>query len=300
MKRTLTLYSCAKVNLTLDILSLRSDGYHNLASVMQTVSLSDTIVLTETDGDRIMLECNRPEIPCDQRNLAWRAASDALRAAGVSRGLHIRLIKRIPTQAGLGGGSSNAACTLIGVNNLLGLDFPLEELHRIAASLGSDVPFFLEGGTASVRGRGEKISPLPNAPSLWFVIVKPDVDVSTAQAYRDLDGLANRVSARKTRDMEEAIQSGDMRKVILTMSNDFEQSVMERYLPIALLQDDLIMARAQTARLCGSGSAVFGASFTREDAEKTLRVIQLKYPTSFLCRSLSREETHTYQPKEDS
>ena len=299
MKRTLTLHSCAKVNYTLDILSLRSDGYHNIASVMQTISLFDTIKLTESEGDEITLECDRPEIPHDQRNIAWRAASEILRMAGVSRGLHIQLIKRIPSQAGLGGGSSNAAFTLIGVNELFGLGLPTEELRKVAASLGSDVPFFISGGTASARGRGEKITPISDAPSLWFVIVKPNTNVSTAQAYRDLDGLTNRVSARKTREMEEAIQSGDVQRVVLNMSNDFEQSVMERHLPIALLQDDLLMSKAQAARLCGSGSSVFGVMFSRNEAEECLRLIQLKYPASFLCSSLTREEAHSNPSKED-
>jgi 4-diphosphocytidyl-2-C-methyl-D-erythritol kinase len=287
------------VNYTLDILSLRSDGYHNIASVMQTISLFDTIILTESEGDKITLECDRPEIPNDQRNIAWRAASEILRAAGVSRGLYIQLIKRIPSQAGLGGGSSNAAFTLIGVNELFGLGLTTEQLLKIASSLGSDVPFFIFGGTASARGRGEKITPISDAPSLWFVIVKPETNVSTAQAYRDMDEMINRVSARKTREMEEAIQSGDVQRVVLNMSNDFEQSVMERHLPIALLQDDLLMSRAHTARLCGSGSSVFGVMFSRSEAEECLRLIQLKYPVSFLCRSLTREEAHSQYSKED-
>jgi len=299
LKRTITVYSCAKVNYTLDILSLRSDGYHNIASVMQTISLFDTIKLTESEGDKITLECDRSEIPNDQRNLAWRAASEILRTAGVSRGLHIKLIKRIPSEAGLGGGSSNAAFTLMGVNRLFGLGFPSEELHKIAASLGSDVPFFITGGTASVRGRGEKITPLSDTPPLWFVIVKPDTNVSTAQAYRDLDGMSHRVSARKTREMEKAIQSGDVQKVVLNMSNDFEQSVIERHLPIALLQDDLLMSRARVARLCGSGSAVFGVAFSRNEAEECLRFIRLKYPASFLCHSLTREEALGNHSKEE-
>lgn len=290
MPETITLPSYAKVNYTLDVLSLRAGGYHGIASVMQTVSLADAITLTRRAAPGVSLACDATGVPADATNLAWRAAEAALRAAGSGAGVHIRLEKRIPSQAGLGGGSSNAAYVLLGVNRLfdLGLDSPT--LLHLAAELGSDVPFFLIGGTGVARGRGELLTPLPDGPPLWFVIVKPDADVSTAEAYRALDAIPDRASARATRRMEEALASGEPERVVARMSNDFEQVVFARHLPVALLHDDLLMARARNARLCGSGSAVFGVCYSEAGAREVARLIRLKYAEVHVCRALARSE----------
>ncbi len=294
MNDHLILNSYAKVNYTLDILSARPDGYHNLASVMQTVSLADTIELTRRAAPGIVFECDAPDrsdIPTDATNLAYRAAEAALLAAGRAEGLHIRLTKRIPSQAGLGGGSSNAACTLRGVDRLLDLGLSDARLSELAAGLGSDVPFFLTGGAASVRGRGEARTPLPDGPPLWFVIVKPDVNVSTAWAYRALDAILERVSARATRRMEEMLRNNDVERIIAGMSNDFEQAIYDEHRAIMLLHDELLMARAHNARLCGSGAAVFGVALSKAEAEKVARTMRLKYTDVSICRALSRAES---------
>jgi 4-diphosphocytidyl-2-C-methyl-D-erythritol kinase len=288
---SLTFASYAKINLTLDVLSLRADGYHSMASVLQAVSLGDRITLTRTEAPGVTLECDDPAIPSDERNLAWRAADALLRETGVGAGVHIRLEKTVPSQAGLGGGSSNAAYTLMGVRDLLRLEVAPARLAEIAAELGSDVPFFLTGGAAAARGRGESVTPLPDLPPLWFVIVKPDVGVSTAEAYRALDAIPDRQSARGTRRMEEAVREGDVERVISRMTNDFEQAVYPMHLPIMLLHDEFHMARAANARLCGSGSAVFGAARARRDAEEVARIMRLKYPAVHVCRALAREES---------
>lgn len=287
---SLTIPSYAKVNYTLDVLSPRPDGYHNLASVMQTIDLSDTITLTRQDEPGIVLECATEGIPTDSSNLAWRAAAASLQEAGWTEGLHIRLEKRIPSQAGLGGGSSNAAYTLLGVNHLLELNLDSPTLKRLAASLGSDVPFFLTGGTASVRGRGEILTPLPDGPQLWFVLVKPEASVSTGWAYGALDAIPDRSSARATRRMEEALQEADAERVVARMTNDFEQAIFPHSMPIMLLHDDFLMARARNSRLCGSGATVFGVCFTQKEAEETARIMRLKYSEVHLCRSLTRGE----------
>lgn len=291
MNETLTLASYAKVNYTLDVLGPRSDGYHSLASVMQTISLADTLTLTRRAESGIQIECDAPDVPADRTNLAYRAAEAALNAAGRADGLRLRLTKRIPAQAGLGGGSSNAACALRGVNALLELGLSDARLRELAAGLGSDVPFFLVGGTAAVRGRGEILTPLPDGPPLWFVIVKPDINVPTPWAYAALDAIPDRVSARATRRMEEALRSGDVERVVARMTNDFEQVVFQEHLSIALLHDELLMARAKNARLCGSGAAVFGVACDRAGAEEVARILRLKYPRVFVCRALSRAES---------
>ncbi len=290
MTERLTLASYAKLNYTLDVLSPRPDGYHNLASVMETISLTDTLRLQTVDAPGIALSCEAPGVPVDQSNLAYRAAAALLQATGADRGVRITLEKRIPSRAGLGGGSSNAAYTLLGLNHLLDLRLPPERLAAIAAGLGSDVPFFLVGGTASVRGRGEVLTPLPDGPPLWFVVVKPDVNVSTAEAYRALDALPDRVSNRGTRRMEEVLAEEDPERVTARMSNDFEQAVCTQHPAIALALDDLLMARARNARLCGSGAAVFGVAFGRSEAEEIARLMRLKYQEVHVCRALGRDE----------
>ena len=290
MHSHLVVASYAKVNFTLDVLSRRPDGYHNLASVMQTISLADHLELEETDAPGVRLECDAPGVPQDDTNLACRAAIAVLRKTGAKAGITIRLRKRIPTQAGLGGGSSNAAAALRGVNQLLHLDLSPADLIEMASDLGSDVPFFLTGGTASVRGKGERVTPLPDAPLLWFVIAKPAVQVSTQQAYHALDALPHRTSARSTRSMEELITQGDPERIVARMSNDFEQVILAQHTAIALAMDDLLMARARNARLCGSGAAVFGVAFTRPEAEEIARLLRLRQYDVFVCRSVSREE----------
>lgn len=290
MLRSITVNSFAKVNYTLDVLSPRADGYHGIASVMQAISVADTIRISRTETNSITLQCSDPAIPADNTNLAWRAAEAVLREAGVSAGIRIDIEKRIPSQAGLGGGSSNAAYTLLAVDKLLGLNIPPERLKDLASRLGSDVPFFLTGGTAAVRGRGEVLSPLPDGPPLWLAIIKPQQSVSTAWAYGALDAIPDRLSARATRKMEEVLAGGEVDRIISRMTNDFEQVIFAEYPPIALLHDEFLMARARNARLCGSGSAVFGVTTDDASANEIARIMRLKYDRVFVCRTLTRAE----------
>ncbi len=287
----LALPSYAKVNYTLDVLSLRADGYHNLASVMQTISLADIIEIEREVAPGIRIECDVPGIPTDHTNLAFRAADAAMRAVGRSAGLRIRLDKRIPSQAGLGGGSSNAAYTLIGVNKLLELALSDEKLLELGAGLGSDVPFFLVGGTVSVRGRGESMTALQDGPTLWLVVVKPEEGVSTKWAFDALDAIPDRMSNRATRSMEEVLREGCVERIYARMTNDFEQVVFAGRSAIALLHDDFHMARARNSRLCGSGSAVFGVAYSHKEAEEIARLIRLKYRNVYVCRSITRAES---------
>jgi 4-diphosphocytidyl-2-C-methyl-D-erythritol kinase len=181
-----TVRAFAKINLTLDVFSKRADGYHSMASVMQTISLHDTLKLTRRREPGIGFTCDAPDaaqIPADATNLVYRAAESILLAAEaagkkIEGGVDLHLTKQLPAQAGLGGGSSDAAATLVGMNRWLHLDLPASTLHACAAALGSDVPFFLMGGTAVARGRGENLTALPDAPRSYLVIVKPEESVS--------------------------------------------------------------------------------------------------------------------------
>jgi len=276
------------------VLSLRPDGFHGIATVMQAVSLGDAVTVSLFSGRGITFDCDDPSVPANEDNLVYRAAEALLDATGATTGIHIRLQKRIPSQAGLGGGSSDAAATLRGVNELLKLGLSTRELSGMAAELGSDIPFFLHGGTAACRGKGEIVTELPDPPPLWFVIVKPELNVSTVEAYRSLDWLPERTSARATRSMEEILETGDIERITSRMTNDFEQVVLTAHLSLAALQDDLRMARARNARLCGSGSAVFGVAWTQEEAAEVARLMRLKYDRVFICRSLTRAESMAF------
>lgn len=296
-KRTIAAY--AKINLTLDVFSKRADGYHSLASVLQTISLHDTLSLERRVEAGIDFSCEAPDsmaVPADATNLVFRAAQMALEAAAqegrpAEGGVGIRLTKRIPAQAGLGGGSSDAAAALRGVNALLGLELSDERLRSLAAALGSDVPFFLTGGTAVARGRGESITPLPDAPPFWLVVVKPEENVSTAWAYGELDAISDRQSHRGTKRMEEALRAGDMERLIAWQSNDFELAVFARFPRIAWLHDELLMAGALTVHLCGSGAAVYGVAADEAVAQRMADLLRQRYSQVYVARTLSRAES---------
>lgn len=297
----ITAHAYAKINLTLDVLNKRSDGYHSLVTVMQTISLCDSLEFSQGSRPGICLRCAgtfASVVPADSSNLAVRAAQSILDAAGIQSGIDILLHKRTPAQAGLGGGSSDAAATLLGVTRLLGLDIGPKLLHELASALGSDVPFFLSGGTAVVRGRGENVSPIVDAPKMWLVIVKPEECVSTAEAYGLLDAIENRASARATKQFEEAIKSGDIRRTVTGQSNDFEFAILTRLPRLAWLRDELQMAGALTAHLCGSGSAVYGVAKNEADAKQIAARLRARYTHVFVARTLSRIESDPLRERE--
>ncbi|MDQ2798513.1 MAG: 4-(cytidine 5'-diphospho)-2-C-methyl-D-erythritol kinase [Armatimonadota bacterium] len=270
---SITRKAYAKINLTLDVGSRRPDGYHDIASIMQTVALHDTLTITPTpDVPGVRLEVTGPEaegVPADDTNLVYRAAARLQKIVSVG-GLHITLHKEIPSQAGLGGGSSDAAATLLAVNDLYGLSLSLQQLSDIGAALGADVPFFLTGGTALVKGLGEQVTPIEPLTAPWrLVIVKPNVGVSTAGAYAALDAVPNRRSGTAT----DAMLNGEMR-----LGNDFEAVILPAYPKIAAASAALSWT-PQTDEsfkplLCGSGSAFFKRVSTREEGERLAQRIE--------------------------
>jgi len=187
---TLTLSAFAKVNLGLRVLGKRADGYHELDTIFQTVSLHDTIKIAPTDDSEILFSCDDRSLPADEDNLVVRAARSLQERSVSNRGARIRLEKRIPTQAGLGGGSADAAVTLLGLTSLWKLQLAKDVLIEIAAQLGADVPFFLFGGTARGTGIGDRVESLPDAPERFLLIIKPGANISTADAYQALGKAA--------------------------------------------------------------------------------------------------------------
>lgn len=260
----LTLQAPAKVNLTLLVSARRGDGYHDVSTVMQTVDLCDTLTLTG-EGRGLTLTCTDPAVPADDSNLVLRAARLFFAETGLPvPNLHFRLEKRIPSQAGLGGGSSNAASALLALRTLYAPALSDEKLECMAARLGSDVPFFIRGGTMHCTGRGERIAPLPPLTAGWFVIVKPPEGFSTPAMYRRLDELPP--EPPQPDGMTAALESGDIRAVAAALYNSFERAVPPDS-AVRAIENALRVHGALAAMLSGSGSAVFGL-FDREDTAR--------------------------------
>ncbi|MCA1586518.1 MAG: 4-(cytidine 5'-diphospho)-2-C-methyl-D-erythritol kinase [Acidobacteria bacterium] len=259
MPLPLSLPAHAKINLDLRVLDLRPDGYHDLRTIVQTLALHDTVTLIERRGP-FAIECTSPEIPTDRRNLIWKAASLLWRAAIGRRrrtsepsGVLVRLDKRIPSQAGLGGGSADAAVTLLGLARLWQLSLDVPTLSRLASRLGADVPFFLAGGTALGLGRGDDIYPLVDLPATSVVVVQPSFGVSTVEAYRWFDVDVRRPARERPRPLPPGWPAWAS-----SLKNDLEPVVASHHPTIARIKQALLEAGAATAAMSGSGSAVFG------------------------------------------
>jgi 4-diphosphocytidyl-2-C-methyl-D-erythritol kinase len=262
--RRLEVSAAAKVNLALEVLSRRPDGYHEIATVMQTVDLSDRLWLE--DAEALEVKTSAPGVPADERNLAHRAAAALRDAAGLTRGARITLDKRIPIAAGLGGGSTDAAATLVGLNRLWGLRWPAERLGEIAVSLGMDVPFFLRGGAAVGTGRGERLTPLGGA-ALALVLVNPRFAVSTADMYGRVTPAMYSDGAR-TRDAADALESRRAGRVAASLYNGLEGAARAAYPQIGQMQAALLAAGALGAAMSGSGPTVFGVARSWEQARQ--------------------------------
>ncbi len=243
----------AKINLTLNMEGRREDGYHLLSSVFQTISLSDTVTLTKTTEHGITLTLSDPLLPCDERNTAYKAARVFFEKNGITPQVAIHVDKIIPQQAGLGGGSADAAGVLVGLNVLFDAGLSQEELCVLGEKVGADVPFCIVGGTAMVTGIGEIIEPITALPPCPLVVVKPPVGVSTAAAYAAVDSVKTVPADQQA--MVNAITRGDLKAVGAQLSNAFEQA-----LDLPLVDQVLDAMRAASPLGCmmsGSGSAVY-------------------------------------------
>jgi len=261
----------AKLNLSLSVLGRRTDGYHDLETVMVSVGLYDTLVIEpQQSGLELTCEGASGSLPGDDSNLVMRAAALLKLNAGVGRGATIRLIKRIPMQAGMGGGSSDAAATLAGLNTFWGLGLSPAELHPLAAQLGSDVNFFLDSPELAVcRGRGEIVEASPLAGPLWFVIAKPTRGLSTAAVFRQLD-LTN-CGTGNSRAIVDAAARGNTGRIAGLLSNDLQQPSRELSPEISELLDQMQATSLSRAQMTGSGSACFGVAAHREQADRAAR-----------------------------
>ncbi|MCL0077742.1 4-(cytidine 5'-diphospho)-2-C-methyl-D-erythritol kinase [Peptococcaceae bacterium] len=248
----------AKINLALKVLGKREDGYHEVEMVMQSLALHDKIFLTLIRSDIELLV--EGDTPLDESNLAYKAAKAILEYSNCKQGIRIKLVKNIPAAAGLAGGSSDAAAVLLGINKLLKLGLDTEELMEIGKGLGSDVPFCIVGGTALARGRGEKIQPLPKAPKMGVVLIKPDFGVSTAQVYKrfSLDLVEKKADVNA---VVEAIKKGDIKGIATAIFNDLEYVTMDMHPCLEGIKRQLEDAGALGVLMSGSGPTVYGLAF---------------------------------------
>ena len=287
--RSISLPSFAKINLDLRILGMRADGYHDLRTVFQSLAVFDNVTVSVRRGP-LTINCDEPDIPTDQRNLVWKAASLLHRMttgkSSAPRDVLIDLRKRIPAEAGLGGGSSNAAMTLLALNKLWKLDLDLASLARIGARLGADVPFFLDGGTALGLGRGDDIYPLADMPSVHVVILRPGFGVATADAYLWFDQEPRR--AQKPM-VARAIPPG-WPAWSAALRNDLEIPVVRHHPAIGRIKQSLIDAGATFAAMSGSGSAVFGLFERADAARRTANDLARPGWLSLHTRTLNRRE----------
>lgn len=253
--------SHCKVNLLLNILRRRADGFHELETVMQPVGLTDTLTF-ELKGTGIALTCNHPELPVDGTNLVHRAATAFLAETGITDGVSIHLEKRIPMAAGLGGGSGNAATALLGLNELFGKPLASESLTRLAAGLGSDVPFFLQDQPAIAVGRGEQVrslAPFPALQGLAILLIHPGFGVSTAWAYQALGNFPEALNGQvgRAETLVAALAQPDFQAAASGLYNSLEAPVLHKYPILALYQEFLREHGALAALMSGSGSTTF-------------------------------------------
>lgn len=246
----------AKINLTLDVLGKRDDGYHEVEMVMTTIDLADRISFKELERDTILLESNSGIIPNDERNLVYQAARLLKTTYNVDKGVHIFLEKNIPIAAGLAGGSSDAAATLRGLNRLWKLNLAIEELMALGEQIGSDVPFCITGGTALATGRGEKIQKIDSMPPAWVILVKLPISVSTADVYGSLK--ADEIKEHpKTKEMLEAIKNQNLDLITINLGNVLEDVTFSLYPQVKHVKDQMMAFSGEGVLMSGSGPTVY-------------------------------------------
>jgi 4-diphosphocytidyl-2-C-methyl-D-erythritol kinase len=260
---SIELSSHAKINLRLDVLRKRADGYHDISTVLQKISLRDELRIAISKRD-IKVICDNHQVPINEGNLAYTAAKAILNRYEIKGGVSISIKKNIPVAAGLGGGSSNAASTLAGINQLFGLGISKQELMKTGRDIGADVPFFIFGETALATGIGNRLEKIEMIPKLWLLLITPDIQVSTAWAYESLRmGLTS-----KPININIPNYINDLNEIITILSNDLEKVVIPRYPIIQRIKEELINKGAKGSLMSGSGSTVYGIFSSKDEAKE--------------------------------
>ena len=273
----------AKINLTLDILGTLPEGYHEVEMIMQQVSLFDGVFLRTAEGGGITVKSNCEWLPCDERNLAWKAVKVFSQETGTPEDVFIEIKKYIPVAAGLAGGSSDAAAVLIGLDRLYGTKLTRDALCRMGSKIGSDVPFCVRGRTMLSKGRGEILSPLPSMPDCHILLAKPRLNVSTPTAYRRFDE-AESVTHPDTAACIGALQAGDLDELAAHVHNVFED-VLPLH-DVDKLKQIMLSHGAVTAAMSGSGPTVFGLFRNEADAFAAKQKCRPFAPFTFCCKPI--------------
>ena len=310
--KPIILKAFAKINLYLEIIGARPDGYHELVMILQSIDLADQIDIKASSTDDIRVYCEHPQVPLDESNIAYRAAklmttefSDAFARYG---GINITIHKNIPVAAGLAGGSTNAAAVLVGIDLLWKLGLTQSELEELGATLGSDVPFCIAGGTAIATGRGEQLSPVPSLDNMYMVLGKyRSLEVSTAWAYktykqqfgnsyiRDTDSLAARAAAVHSGPMVKAIFNKDVAQIAQQLHNDLERVVLPAHPQVLQLRETFASTGVLGTMMSGSGPSVFGLCESKQQAEQVKLLIRETIPDEDLELFVTRMHTHGIQ-----
>jgi 4-diphosphocytidyl-2-C-methyl-D-erythritol kinase len=280
--------AAAKINLTLDVLYKRPDGYHEVEMIMAMVDLADRIEMRELQRDTIIISSQAGYIPLDEKNLAFQAARLIKDRYDVRQGVYIHLDKKIPVAAGLAGGSSDAAATLRGLNRLWKLEIPDEELRTLGAELGSDVPFCISGGTAVARGRGEKLEFIDSPPQCWVVLAKPPINVSTADVYGKLN--AARIERHPdTVAVIEAIKQKDFQAMCGGLGNVLEEVTLSLYPEVRQLKNCMERLGADGVLMSGSGPTVFALCSKEKKAQRVYNGLRGFCKEVYAVRLLTHE-----------
>lgn len=269
----LTIKGMAKVNLGLDVIRRRPDGYHEVSMVMQTVNIWDELEISRADEPGIRVSCDNGELPCDESNLIYKAAKLLLEETKQNVGINVFLKKQIPIAAGMAGGSTDAAATLLGVNELLKLGKSKEDLAKIGVKIGADVPYCIYGGTCLSEGIGEILTPLPHTPNCYLVVAKPHIGVSTKYVYENLH-VETLEKHPDIPGMVKAIEEQDIKKVAQKMENVLETVTVKKYPEINKMKEILLNHGAMNALMSGSGPTVFGLFEEKNRAQKALENLE--------------------------
>lgn len=280
----------AKINWTLDVVRKRSDGYHDISTIMQSIAIYDEIKIRSLSEKKIVVEVSDPNIPDGEDNIAYKAAKLMLDSFKIDRGLDIYISKQIPSAAGLGGGSSDGAAVMFGIKYMYDIDVDLDTLISMGSVIGADIPFCILGGTALAEGIGEKLTPLPSIDKFWLIIVKPNINISTGEIYGriQVDNIVNRPDNNR---FIQALYSGDLEGMAKYGSNVLEEVSAGLYPIIYDIKSDIRKAGAVYTLMSGSGPSVFGVFKTRDEAKKAYCLLKYKYEHIFLTHTISKGPT---------
>ena len=279
---SITLKSRAKINLSIDVLGKRQDGYHLVEMIMQTIDLYDLIEINEKDNDQITIKSTSDEIPLDCNNLVYKAANLIKKTFNINKGVEIHIKKNIPVAAGMAGGSSNAAAVLVGLNKLWNLNLSNQQLEKIGLKLGADVPFCINGGAVLASGIGEELTPIKGlTKDVCILVCKPDLFVSTKEVYESIDSKEDDIRPNK-KYIIESLKNEETRQLAENMFNVLEGVTMDKHPVIQQIKDIMTNNRALGAMMSGSGPTVFGLYENREDAVKCKAILEKQFKQTFV------------------